>query len=264
MGQDFVKTDEFLNTLESEKDRVWIFLDTETLGFNANKHQLTEVAAKATKINNNKFEELCYYHEKSKLLSITRRRLDYPYRCKGMSYRDIMKMTNYGEPIKNRQYVEEKQILQDFLSFINRFEDPILVAHNASFDIGFLNKRYNVYYENKNPFDDYEVVDTLKIMKKYFAPLIATESRRFNHRWLSAEERQHITITRKIRSQLQKKKTKKLSLKLGEVANSLDLSSEGWHTAKNDVEILISTIHKITELFICSAGRELYSEKHLL
>ena len=39
---DYIKTDEFLEYLSKNKDRVWVFIDTETLGFDPNKHQMTE------------------------------------------------------------------------------------------------------------------------------------------------------------------------------------------------------------------------------
>ena len=68
---DYIKTDEFLSYLAKNSDRVWVFLDTETLGFNPSKHQMTEVAAKAVRFNGKKFEEVSTYHEKAQLLSIT-------------------------------------------------------------------------------------------------------------------------------------------------------------------------------------------------
>ena len=105
-----VKTDEFLDFFSKNRDRVWIFLDTETLGFNSNKHQMTEVAAKAVKFDGKEFKELSSYHEKAKLLSITRIRMSRPYRGNGLSYQDLMQMTNYGERTP-RGYVEERDIL---------------------------------------------------------------------------------------------------------------------------------------------------------
>jgi hypothetical protein len=48
-----------------------------------------------------------------------------PFRGKGMSYQDIMKMTNYGEPIKDREYIEEKQMLEGIFKFLNKFDEPI-------------------------------------------------------------------------------------------------------------------------------------------
>jgi DNA polymerase III alpha subunit (gram-positive type) len=260
---DEVKTDEFLEYLSRNKDRVWVFIDTETLGFDSSKHQMTEVAAKAVKFNGKGFKELSSYHEKAKLLSVTRIRMSHPYRGNGLSYRDLMQMTNYGEKTP-RGYVEEGQILRELYEFLHQFDDPILVAHNSPFDIKYLNTRHNVYYENKNPYDDYEVLDTLKVMKRYFTALVATEAKRYKHRWLTDTETQHILEMRRIRMSLQKKNKKRMSLKLGNVADSLGINSDGWHSAKFDVETLISTTEAMMKLFKENSGKSLLPEKHFL
>ena len=260
---DYIKTDEFLGYLAKNSDRVWVFLDTETLGFDPNKHQLTEVAAKAVKFNGDSFEEIASYHEKAQLLSVTRLRMGRPFKGKGMSYRDLMKMTNYGEKTP-RGYIEENILLGELYDFLYQFDDPILVAHNSPFDIKYLNARHNVYYENKSPYDDYEVLDTLKVMKKYFTALVTTEAKRYKHRWLTERETQHILEMRRIRKSLVTKKKKRMSLKLGNVANSLGIDPDGWHSAKFDVETLISTTERMLELFKNSAGKELRPEKHYL
>tara|TARA_R100001510_G_C7626034_1_gene185867 strand:- start:279 stop:1067 length:789 start_codon:yes stop_codon:yes gene_type:complete len=260
---DIIKTDEFLEYLSKNKDRIWVFLDTETLGFNPDKHQLTEVAAKAVRYDGKKFEEVAAYHEKAQLLSVTRLRMGRPFRGKGMSYKDIMKMTNYGERTP-RGYIDEQIVLGELHDFLYQFDDPILVAHNSPFDIKYLNARHNVYYDNKDPYDDYEVLDTLKVMKKYFTALVTTEAKRYKHRWLPPKETQHILEMRRVRKSLQKKKKKRMSLKLGNVADSLGINSDGWHSAKFDVETLILTTEKMLELFIYSAGKELRPEKYYL
>jgi len=260
---DIIKTDEILDLFKDNRDRVWIFIDTETLGFNPDKHQMIEVAAKATKFNGLETEELCCYHEKAKLLSITRLRMSFPYKGKGKSYQELMQMTNYGEPIKDRQYLDEKVILKELFDFINQFEDPILVAHNSPFDIKYLNTRHNVYFANKNPYDEFEVIDTLRIMKKYFTAMVATESKRYKHRWLKEEEAQRILEMRRIRKNLQKK-NKRMSLRLGNVAETLGVNSDGWHSAKFDVDTLISTLERMLTLFKYSKGRDLYPEKKFL
>lgn len=261
---DYIKTDEFLEFLEDNRDRVWIFIDTETLGFNADKHQMTEVAAKAVKFDGVNYKELDMYHEKAKLLSVTRLRMNRPFRGKGMSYQDIMKMTNYGEPIKDREYIEERQMLEGVFKFLTKFREPIIVAHNSSFDIKYLNTRHNLYFSNKDPYSEYEVLDTLKVMKKYFTSMVATQSKRYKHRWLSDKDKRSILEMRRIRKSLQKKKKKRMSLKLGNVAESLGISSEGWHSAKFDVETLISTTERMLELFKDNAGKQLRPEKYFL
>ena len=127
----------------------------------------------------------------------------------------------------------------------------------------FLNTRHNVYFNNKNPYDDYEVLDTLKVMKKYFTALVTTEAKRYKHRWLASREEQHIMEMRRIRKTLRKKK-KRMSLKLGNVAESLGISAEGWHSAKFDVDTLISTTEVMLRLFKENSGKSLLPERHFL
>lgn len=265
MKKEEVYIDEIVGYFQANQDRTWIFLDTETLGFQPEKHQMLEVAATAVKLNNApSFDTLLNYHEKAKLLSVTRLRMSYPYKGKGLSYRDLLKMTKYGEPLKDRVYIEEREMLEQFFSFVESFEDPILVAHNSSFDMRFLNGRHNVYFENKNPYDDYEVLDTLKIMRKYFTAFVTTESKRFKHRWLSDAEEQHILRMRQIRKTLQEKKGKRMSLKLGRVANALGLDDAGCHSAKFDVETLIAVTQVMLNLFNENYDKTVYTEKSFL
>ena len=92
---------------------------------------------------------------------------------------------------------------------------------------------------------------------------MATESKRYKHRWLTTREEQHILEMRRIRKNLQKKK-KKMSLKLGNVAESLGISAEGWHSAKFDVDTLISTTEVMLKLFKENSGKSLFPERYFL
>ncbi len=53
----------------------------------------------------------------------------------------------------------EKQVLQEFQEFT---EGSVLVAHNASFDIGFINKGYQ---KNDLPLSEHPVIDTLELSR---------------------------------------------------------------------------------------------------
>ena len=63
-----------------------------------------------------------------------------------------------NDMVENAPIIE--QILPDFIDYI---ADYPLVAHNASFDMGFLLNNANK--EIKNP-----VVDTLQLSRNYFPP----------------------------------------------------------------------------------------------
>ncbi len=56
-----------------------------------------------------------------------------------------------------------KDIVSDFLEF---FKDGKLIAHNASFDIGFINSE--LARVGEAPIDDSRVIDTLEIARKKF------------------------------------------------------------------------------------------------
>ena len=58
------------------------------------------------------------------------------------------------------------EIMEEFLAFINGAE---IIAHNASFDVGFLNHEIKLTGKNKGSIADYAtVIDTLAIARKKF------------------------------------------------------------------------------------------------
>ena len=261
MNKETVKTDEFLEYANKNSNRVWIFLDTETLGLNPEKHQLLEVAAKAVSFRDMKYEHIDSFNKKVKLLPFTKKRLLTPYEGPGLSYRDIFSMTNYGQKFQRGIFFDEGDVIKDLIDFIDRFEDPLLVAHNSNFDMNYLTKRYFVY-ENRNAFEDYEVLDSLQVMKKYFSPMVITRSKALRHKSLSEEEKTHINMMRDMYKKLKDKDKKYMSLKLGRIAQCFDLNMDKWHTATHDVETLVSVMQSTLHLFEKNKGKELYTEKY--
>ena len=63
-----------------------------------------------------------------------------------------------------QNYPRFSLIAKDFLSFIG--DDGILVAHNASFDINFVN--YELKHNGFDTLNNHEVIDTLEIAKAKF------------------------------------------------------------------------------------------------
>lgn len=61
-------------------------------------------------------------------------------------------------------YPKFSDIAKDFLNFIG--EDGIMVAHNATFDMNFVN--YELKHNGFNTLENHEVVDTLEIAKSKF------------------------------------------------------------------------------------------------
>lgn len=61
-------------------------------------------------------------------------------------------------------YPKFSDIAKDFLSFVG--DDGIMVAHNATFDMNFVN--YELKHNGFNTLENHEVVDTLEIAKSKF------------------------------------------------------------------------------------------------
>lgn len=61
-------------------------------------------------------------------------------------------------------YPKFSEVAKDFLSFVG--EDGIMVAHNASFDMNFIN--YELKHNGIKTLENHEVIDTLQIAKSKF------------------------------------------------------------------------------------------------
>ncbi len=88
---------------------------------------------------------------------------------KWKSIEDILDMTQYYE--SNAEITTEKNALEGFKSFIYSFTNPLLIAHNASFDMMQINNglhRYNLKYISKN----IPILDTVKLFENYIKPLL--------------------------------------------------------------------------------------------
>ena len=63
-----------------------------------------------------------------------------------------------------KNYPKFSDIVKDFLSFVG--DDGIMVAHNAKFDMNFIN--YELKHNGFNTLENNEVIDTLEIAKSKF------------------------------------------------------------------------------------------------
>jgi Icc-related predicted phosphoesterase len=83
--------------------------------------------------------------------------------------RDVLKMTRFGETPGTRRYYEEKRLLENFSDFVNSYDKPILIAHNAPFDMKMVNTRMKLY--GLKPLN-VSVLDTNNILKLFFLPML--------------------------------------------------------------------------------------------
>ena len=164
---------QLLNSTLKFKGKTLIYFDTETLGLKPHVDyiQLTQVAAIA--YDGSTMKELDSFNTKAKLGDPAKHLLkpDSDERkgweerqkargkSKGLSNPDeLLKMTRYGD--EGVDFIEENKSIEDFISFISKFKDPILIAHNAPFDMKFMHVRAKLF---DLKFPKAEVLDTLKL-----------------------------------------------------------------------------------------------------
>jgi DNA polymerase III epsilon subunit-like protein len=135
---------------------------------------------------------------------------------------DILKMTRYHTIDPPTE--DEVVALEKFIQFVNGYPNPVLVAHNAEFDLKFVEIR-GARYDIKLP--SAEVLDTLKISRYFFAPAVETLA----DEPMASELFQSLFRQRGTMSHI--------SSKLGELATAFKINAKYWHTANADVEMML-------------------------
>lgn len=207
---------EFLETFkEKYKNRTFIWLDTETTGLNVYDNQITELAAVAT---DTEFNELDTFHKKMKLDMSQIKDIE-------MTRTKVFPMTRHGE--KGGKYYDERKTIDEFFDWVDTFDSPVLVAQNASFDLKYLAVRGDMKLK-------YDAIDTKKIIEMFFIPAIQQLSDE------NDDEAKEILRKLPIRKELP-------SSSMGNIAPSLKVSAEGWHSAITDVKMMINMFKKIMD-----------------
>lgn len=205
---------EFLEKFkEKYGDKTFIWLDTETTGLNVYDNQITELAAIAT---DSDFNELDKFHKKMKLDMSQIKDIE-------KTRKVVFPMTRHGE--KGGKYYPEDETIDEFFEWVDSFDNPILVAQNASFDLEYLAVRGDRKL-------NYDAIDTKKIIEMFFLPAI----QQLNDE--DEEEAKEILNKLPIRKELP-------SSSMGKIAPSLKVSAEGWHSAITDVKMMIDMFKKI-------------------
>jgi len=225
------------------KNRVLIFFDTETTGLSSRRKYslITEIAALA--VDTTTGQELGRYSMKSKLTPEveekreSQRNLAATGELKARTtIDDILKMTGYeGGDVP---FEDEGKVLQGFVDFIKQFEDknPVLVAHNASFDMRQINdalkQRHKMMFLPKYP-----VLDTLVLVRKYLQPLlIGLEDKR-------GEDPEIDRLLAQLRP------AKKFVSGLSALGLAFEVGTEHWHSAIADSLQLSGILSKIIMFF---------------
>jgi DNA polymerase III epsilon subunit-like protein len=230
--------------IDKLKNRVLIFFDTETTGLNPRspKVMITEIAAVAYDTSTG--ERLGQYSMKAKLNQNVLDAMEKQQAAADsgrpsppgfMPIRDILKMTAYHEG--DIPYEDEKKVLEGYSEFINGFagRDPILVAHNAKFDmyqIGKALERHGLPKITRLP-----VLDTMALAGNYLHPMVvALEDLRPTDPEI---ERLYTNLNQR----------GKWVKRLGHLGSAFEVSTGHWHSAIADAEQLAGITAAIIKFF---------------
>jgi len=232
------------------KDKVLIFFDTETTGFSPkiNYTMITEIAAVAYDTMTG--ERLGQYSMRAKLSSDVNSRIERETQRKSArhgkynsglkawdpkrkSIEDILSMTGYHSDTGEYKY--EFDMMKEFSDFVNSFagKNPILVAHNARFDmyqVGKALERHGLPKLNKYP-----VLDTMTLTKKYLFPLL--------------DKLEKLKDPDAIKLVLLLKPGKSYQNRLKHLGDAFEISTKHWHSAIADTEQLAGILSSIMQFF---------------
>lgn len=229
---------EIVNTL---RNRIVIFIDTETTGLNPRKDYalITEIAAIAIDMATG--QHLGEYNEKAELspavldrIEKEKQRMDageWDPRRKTVS--DILQMTGYSN--WSKEYMKEAEMLSGFSDFISNFsqKNPMIAAHNARFDmyqIGKALERHNLPRMQRH-----QVIDTLALVTNYLNPML--------------NELEKLQDDPEASTLLKKLDPKKKKRSLGDLGTAFNVSTKGWHTALADVDQLSGILIALLNFF---------------
>jgi DNA polymerase III epsilon subunit-like protein len=201
------------------KNKTIIFLDTETTGLNPSKNQITEIAAVA--VSGPDFKIIGEFDEKIELSKktldqIEKEKENYIKDPKFFGVEKALSLNKYYDNQKKGK--DELEVLKDFKNFVSKFGRPILIAHNASFDMSFIGNRIG-----KLPNEG--VYDTMKFSRLFFIPAVIALSEQN----IQEEKDRRKTINKP------KKEIEFLSSKLEHLLEAFKIDKGSLHTALVDV-----------------------------
>lgn len=206
-----------------------IAFDTETTGLEPNNPnvQITEIAVIAV---DDTGKELDRFHKKINLRNDSVRNSPIGG---GKTVQDLLTKSGYDD--KNTEFGDEKQVLKEFLEFINQYPNPVLLAHNLQFDMKQVNtaiKRFGL------PPIKGETLDTMQFSRVFFVAVMN-----------ALEGIDDIEEVKKIKSIMIGAKGKLANTleKLGEV---FQVKNEHWHSGIDDTLQLIQIYPKFIQWFV--------------
>lgn len=165
-------------------DHTFVFFDTETTGLERNPvdkpiNQLTQIGAIATQINGEtlRFFELDRINIKIRLNDDLKNQMssepDAPEDVNSDEYKNwlfntkkgILKYNHY-DLVNSESYEEERKSLENFEEFLKKFNNVTLIAHNAPFDLKWI-QFHQVFKDSTD-----EIIDSIDFFKNFFFPIL--------------------------------------------------------------------------------------------
>lgn len=239
---------EVLEKFMQFEGKTLILFDTETVGLEPNTSyiQITQIAGMA--FDGSTMTKIGEYSKKLNLGEPLQRALNDPnspeakhlskerarhlrkYKKEDLHPSDALKMTGYATG--DEEKVDEKQGLIEFEEFVNKYQNVVLIAHNATFDMKAIQARRKLH--GLPPMKRVPVLDTVQISRFFFIPAMqATESN---------PEAAEI-----LKSLLAKTKYKSYVSSLGKLASAFKIKIDGWHDAREDVMMLFEVLKKFID-----------------
>ena len=181
-----------------------------------------------------------------------------------MSPEQVLDMTKYFENLPEKPATEARAI-EFFKRVVDQTKNPILIAHNAKFDMSFMNVRGRRYGIQIKPVP---VIDSKKIAELFFIPAIVALN---DSKLIKSLKKFKLVKVKDIDNNPDKTLTKSTetefdrytdpttgeeylkiyyghpSSSLGKLSPALLDKLENWHTALADVQTMIEVFSKIVE-----------------
>jgi len=227
---------QFLEMMEKYPENI-VFIDTETTGLGGSRvQQLTQVSGIVV---NKNFNEISEFDQKIELTDEIKHRMEQdPEFPKGLkvdgkkqmnpwSTKKILKFNHYKDG--DYEYLNEKDVIDNFFNWLKDYEPYALVAQNAIFDMNMLGGRYG--HKINSP-----VIDTKEILQFYFLPLIQT---------LSETDPKFKNMVDSIG--FSSRDNGLISSSMAKIGPALNLDMTKYHDALTDCRITIEMYKKIFE-----------------
>lgn len=171
------------------KDNTFIFFDTETTGLKReNNNQLTQIGAIATKFDLETFVfvETGRFNIKIKINDAIMKHMesepDAPADKESEEYKKWIFATkkgilvyNHYDLVNSENYEDERLALEKFDNFLKTHNNVTLIAHNAPFDLSFI-QFHELFIENA-----YEIIDSKYFFARIFFPTLKKMASHINN-----------------------------------------------------------------------------------